>query len=507
MILEEQLKTYFHYDTFRPGQKEVIQSVLDGNHTLAMLPTGTGKSLCYQFPGLFLDGATLIVSPLLSLMQDQVEQMKMNGEKKVIAINSFLSNSERKQALSQLNQYKYIFISPEMIQWEPVLEKVKQLKISLFVVDEAHCISQWGYDFRPDYWKLGKIRQVLGQPLTLALTATATPNVREDIVQSLLLHTWKEYIFSVDRPNISISIETLSHHQEKMDRLIELVKQLKGPGIIYFSSKKLAELSADIIKEKTEQRVMPYHGGMDQESRILIQQQFIRGQLDLICATSAFGMGINKENIRYIIHFHMPLQIESYLQEIGRAGRDGGKSIAILLYAAFDEQLSYQLVENELPSEEQIEWLINIYKKDGLEEFMNQLETEQLKHTGGFSDIQWRIFEEFFHECTRIGRRIDERMIQFKAFIKERYEYKRKKVDQVLHWIQLNQCKRELLLHYFSDAKTQQQKDCCDYCGIEKQSFYRENEDMLTHSQPFYWKKHLQTILINSEGEDEKRKV
>jgi ATP-dependent DNA helicase RecQ len=493
--LTQILQKRFSFDKFRTGQKEVISSVLSGQHTLAMLPTGTGKSLCYQLPGYLLKGQVLIISPLLSLMQDQVEQMKMKGEKRVIAINSFLSFHEKQEVFSKINHFKYIFLSPEMLALETVVKVLQKLNVSLFVIDEAHCISQWGYDFRPDYLKLGAIRKKLGNPVTLALTATATNEIRKDIMNSLEIDDWQEIIYSVDRENIAITVEKLSDPAEKLQRLHELVKSLQGPGIIYFSSKRLAEQTASVLHERGIKKVMAYHGGMEQEQRILIQQQFVHGQLDVICATSAFGMGINKEKIRYIIHYHMPLQIESYLQEIGRAGRDGTSSIAILLFTPGDEVLATQLSQGELPAKEQIQYLYSLLKEQSVSR-MNPNQIVDLQQMTGLTDIQWRIVSDFITFTSENITELDRSMSMLMDYVEERLRIKRSKIQWMLNWIHSDCCRREAILHYFAEERNRITSNCCDHCGVDFDSFIKQE---LTDSEEkaFYdWKRYLSQILL-----------
>ncbi|MBY0122553.1 ATP-dependent DNA helicase RecQ [Bacillus sp. S/N-304-OC-R1] len=497
MKLEKLLQQHFNYTSFRTGQKEVISSLLEGNHTIAILPTGTGKSLCYQLPGYALNGQVIIISPLLSLMQDQAEQLMMRGEKRVIAFNSFLTFEEKQQALWQLNKFKFIFISPEMLRIEHVMTRLKELQIALFVIDEAHCISQWGYEFRPDYLKLGEVREKLGNPLTLALTATATPEVKDDIIASLCLENWNEFVYSVDRPNISLSVELINSFEEKKNRLIELIKTLKGSGIIYFSSKKMAEQMAILLKGNGIKKAAAYHGGMEQESRILIQQQFIQDQLEIICATSAFGMGINKDNIRFIIHFHMPLQIESYLQEIGRAGRDGGKSLAVLLYSPGDEQLPFQLAEGELPTENQVSWLFNWFldNPQALQRLTDY--EEEIRRISGLTDIQWRIIADLLQGMEM--NQLEHSMKQIYTFIQKRLNIKKKKIEEMYDWTQISECRRKKILKYFKEDNTIEIEDCCDYCGIDYSKFYSSNDrnKMITHELDINWKERLKEILLS----------
>ncbi len=489
MNLQQELKERFGYSSFREGQEEIIRSVLNQQDTVAMLPTGTGKSLCYQLPGYLREGHVLIVSPLLSLMQDQVEQMKVLGEKRVIAINSFLPYGERRTALEQLHLYKFIFISPEMLMNTGVISSLKPLDISLYVIDEAHCISQWGPDFRPDYLKLGELKGKIGHPTTLALTATATEEVRKDISRVLEMDQAVEMVYSIDRGNIGLFVEKVPNQHEKLNTLLELVSGWGGPGIIYFSSKRMAEDVAHWLGENGVSQVAYYHGGMEQEDRILIQQQFLSEKLRVICATSAFGMGVNKENIRFVIHFHFPTSIEAFLQEIGRAGRDGMSSVAVVLYSEQDLSLPLQLIQSELPEDTQIHGFINENTKNSTKELIERLQ---------LSEVQFRFLTYYASELSQ-GPSIDpDRLIgKIKQIRDNRLQYKKDKLLFMIHWLQTESCRREKLLHYFDENIQQQISFCCDKCGNSLDDFT---------SQPFTsgtsdleeatWEKRLEKLLL-----------
>jgi ATP-dependent DNA helicase RecQ len=484
MDLLVELNERFGYKSFRPGQQEVIESVLGGSDTLAMLPTGTGKSLCFQLPGYLLEGQVIIVSPLLSLMQDQVEQMKVNGEKDVIAINSFLPFPERKRALERLHSYKFIFISPEMLSNPDIRGAVENLNVSLFVIDEAHCISQWGPDFRPHYLLLGEIRKGMGNPAALALTATATKEVRDDIKNVLLFDEHKEIIYSVDRRNIALTVEKAGHHQGKINKLIEFAASLTGAGIIYFSSRRLAEEMAALLREKGIENVTHYHGGMEQEERILIQQQFLTNKLRIICATSAFGMGVNKENIRFVIHFHFPPSIEAYLQEIGRAGRDGNESAAVVLFTEQDLSLPLHLIEGELPFDYQIDGFVTLYQSKSGDGLYSDLQ---------LSESQYRFLDHYVRYFS--GNDQARQIHKIKQVRDERLKYKKEKLSSMLKWLHADSCRREGILYYFDELLEDRPADCCDICGFGVKSLYTY-ETAEKFIPELGWEKRLEKILM-----------
>ncbi|WP_191560940.1 RecQ family ATP-dependent DNA helicase [Metabacillus idriensis] len=493
MNVQHILERHFGYSHFRNGQEEIINDVLNGHDVLAMLPTGGGKSLCYQLPAYLLEGRVLIISPLLSLMEDQIQQIRLRGEKRVIGLNGTLSYLGRQRALMNLNQYKYIFVSPEILQSEAVAEALSNVEISLFVVDEAHCISQWGHDFRPDYSKLGRIRRQLGGAPCLALTATATPDVLIDIEKSLQMKEVKKHIQSVNRTNIAIAIEECLSLDDKMKRVSELVRSLKGPGIIYCSSRKWTENLAQFLKMEGIQHSAYYHAGMEQEQRTLIQQQFIYDQLDVVCCTNAFGMGVNKPNVRYVIHFHFPSQMESYVQEIGRAGRDGLPSAAISLISQGDIDIQLTLLQSEFSSYEQLyEALHLLTKADGLTE-------EDVFDRTAITETQGRFILHHLDGLTYpLYHNEKKAAAEIYSKIEERLKFKKSKLNAVLKWLHSKDCRRKGIISYFHEENILSQKMCCDRCGISLLSFM-EREEKSEIEKPLNWRLELKAIFGQSE--------
>ncbi|RFU65571.1 RecQ family ATP-dependent DNA helicase [Peribacillus glennii] len=505
-MLEESLYEHFGFTTFRPGQKEIIASLLDGHNTLGMLPTGSGKSLCYQLTAYLLQKPVVIVSPLLSLMQDQAEQLRLMGEKSVLALNSFLDPRQKRASLQHIKKYRFIFLSPEMLAGESVIRALKDLDIGLFVIDEAHCISQWGYDFRPDYLSLGHVRKKLSNPLTLALTATATKEVREDIEKQLCLDYVRQITSSVDRGNIALAVETLQGHEGKLHRLLELAREIDGPGIVYFSSKKAAEHTAIYLKEHGIENVAFYHGGMEQEQRIIIQRQFLNGQLRIICSTSAFGMGVNKEDVRFVVHFHLPSGMEAYVQEIGRAGRDGKQSVAIILYSEGDEGLPLHLFEQELPTEVQLEGIFSYLNFETviLGKVPEAVE-ETIIRQFSLNETQWRFIKHFIRLNIQkyTGTQLKDAM---KRYVAERREYKTEKLHLFFRWLGSNGCLRNGLLRYFDEEPAPRNTQCCTNCGLSRGFTEKLQVKESGKAADSYtgWKQELAKILLKAEDSHEK---
>lgn len=335
-MIHELLKRHYGYDTFRPQQEAIIRNALEGKDSLVLMPTGGGKSLCYQIPALALPGTAIVISPLISLMKDQVETLKSNG----IEAEALNSNNDttmdtiiRRKCIE--GQLKLLYISPEKLLSETDF-LLKHINISLFAIDEAHCISQWGHDFRPEYTQLGKLRESFPRVPIMALTATADKITRRDILKQLQIESCKEFVSSFDRPNLSLSVKRGYKEKEKLSFIQNFIKARPlEAGIIYCLSRKSTEKVAEHLRRMGIQ-ALPYHAALSPRDRSQAQELFKNDQVQVICATVAFGMGIDKSNVRWVIHYNMPKSIESFYQEIGRAGRDGANAETILFYSLSD---------------------------------------------------------------------------------------------------------------------------------------------------------------------------
>ncbi|HEX8887530.1 MAG TPA: RecQ family ATP-dependent DNA helicase [Pyrinomonadaceae bacterium] len=356
-FLEEALAAlheHFGFEDFREGQREVIMSILEGHDTVVVMPTGGGKSLCYQLPALMKAGATIVVSPLIALMKDQVDALAARNLPATF-INSSIAFEEQKARINGVHRglYKLVYVAPERFRSAHFVETLRSIDVSLFAIDEAHCISQWGHDFRPDYLRLKHAIEEIGRPQIAALTATATPYVRSDIIEQLNLREPRAFVSGFDRPNLSINVVHTQKEREKINHIKMLASSHKGSGIIYTSTRKAVEQVTGRLKS-AGLNVVGYHAGMDEASRSRAQDDFMSSRTQMIVATNAFGMGIDKPDIRFVAHYQMPGSIEAYYQEIGRAGRDGLPSACVLLFNYADKRTQDYFIEGSYPPPETV---------------------------------------------------------------------------------------------------------------------------------------------------------
>jgi len=526
MNLDEALDKYFGYESFRPGQREVIQCLLDGQDVLGVFPTGAGKSLTYQLAALMLPGTAIVVSPLIALMRDQVIDLQNRRIEGVSAINSTLTDQEVDEQLADLAEggEKLLYVTPERCSDPEFLEHLKTTNVCLFVVDEAHCISEWGYDFRPSYLMLEKAISAAGRPPVLALTATATPQVRADIQANLGLVNPHVIIHGFDRPNLTFGVVSASTDREKDWQLLKLFgkapsgKQdvgapnggaiktydhlapdvavgveflestLAGSGLVYVATTSEAKRVSELLNEAGITAAY-YHGQMRKSDRDRVQQDWMDEKIPVVVATTAFGMGINKANLRYVIHYDLPASLEAYYQEAGRAGRDGGAARAILIYDPRDRNIQSFFIGGSVPSEASLRDLWDGIRKVLRDKEKSNADGEKvhalpigevakirnlpvarvrpllaaLEQAGGLATLSGNgdnhdVAE--FKKTTVPGKRI--RLDMKKLLARKQYEQSR--LDMMLRYAATRECRRKLLLGYFGEEYGQSNCGACDNC-------------------------------------------
>ncbi|MEW6408342.1 MAG: ATP-dependent DNA helicase RecQ [Patescibacteria group bacterium] len=345
-MFQQYLNKYFNFFAFRPGQKEIVESIISGKDVVALMPTGGGKSLCYQLPALLSNKLTVVISPLIALMKDQVDSL--NARKiKAAFINSSLENTEIERRIEDIKKgkIKILYIAPERLSNNNFAKLFGTLDIHLVAIDEAHCISQWGHDFRPDYLLIrDNIKRLKNRPIVAAFTATATPEVKNDIVERLELRSPQVFIRGFDRPNLKFFVQTDLDETQRIQETLRIINSLTGSGIVYTITRKEAEEVAEFLLQNGVNATF-YHAGMTSCKRTKVQNDFMENKFKVIVATIAFGMGVDKADIKFVIHLGIPSSLEGYYQEAGRAGRDGETSYCILLHSKKDMGLRYYFIK------------------------------------------------------------------------------------------------------------------------------------------------------------------
>ena len=476
--LNEALHQHFGYKRFYPGQEDVIRRVLEGKDTLAILATGAGKSLCYQLPALMLPGTTVVVSPLIALMKDQIDMLADRGITTVVALNSTLSDEEELASLERMAQgdLKILYVTPERLEDDAFVQVLKKLHIPLFVVDEAHCISQWGHDFRPAYLNLGRVIEALGHPTVLALTATATPAVREDIIHQLNIPNVKPIVRGFDRPNLVYEVARCNSELEKL-RILKgkLEGQLAGAlGIIYTATIKNTYSVSDWIRQEIGAESDVYHSKLQKAERERVHNHFMNEQVKIVVATNAFGLGIDKPNIRFVIHYDLPGSVEAYTQEAGRAGRDGIESLCLLLYRQSDTRVQNYFLTGKYPDVEEVQKVfgtLQYFEKQAggvsVSELRKILQLPLTKLKVILALLKKGVFIESVTKTTygiapllKANPNLSLNLASYET----KRSYDQSKLAMMLQYCETRSCRRKFILNYFGEEFEQPNCGACDNC-------------------------------------------
>ena len=469
------MREVFGLERMRPGQAEVMRSVISGHDTLAVMPTGAGKSLCYQLPALHLPGTTVIVSPLISLMKDQVDKLAEAGVD-ASQVNSALTGAERREELGRIEsgESELIFTTPERFTDPAFLETLRPEEIDLVVIDEAHCISEWGHDFRPSYLALGAAVRTLGSPPVLALTATATPAVAEDIRKQLGLRSMRVFNTGIYRENLYYEVQRVTNELEKREQLARLMREAEGAGVVYCATVKAVEALSELFRGSGFETRM-YHGKLPASERRENQDLFMSGALKAMFATNAFGMGIDKPDIRFVVHYQMPGSLESYYQESGRAGRDGAEARCALLYQLDDRRTQLFFLGGRHPKAEDLWAVCDALRAVGADREPASLPSVQ-EAAPGVAKTKVRVALSLLKEAGVVG---ETRGVRFKLLRPDaareeveraasaaasRGEGDREKLERLMLYGQSAECRWKLLHEYFGEPFGRESCGHCDNC-------------------------------------------
>jgi ATP-dependent DNA helicase RecQ len=475
--LTHALRTIFGFERFAPAQEDIIRQVIEGENVLAILATGAGKSLCYQLPALLLPGTTVVVSPLIALMKDQLDMLAQLGIQNIVALNSTLGEEQEERAIKRIGEgtIKIVFVTPEKLEDERFVALLRGLHVPLFVVDEAHCISAWGHDFRPAYLALGQVITALRNPPVLALTATATPAVREDILQQLGIPNTKPIVKGFDRPNLRYEVRRAESEADKFKILRELFSSgLDGTGIVYTATIKNALEVQKFLRDTVGVPAAVYHSKLQKHERISVHELFMDETIRAVVATNAFGLGIDKPNIRFVVHYDLPGSVEAYTQEAGRAGRDGNLSRCILLYRMSDTRVQNYFLTGKYPDIEEVQRVFGTLEyfdaqQEGVSltdlRRISQLPLTKLKvvlallKKAGFIVVRTRSRYSLSEEARR-----DRDLVLNLANYETKKLYDQSKLAMMLQYAEGQSCRRRFILNYFGEDFERPNCGACDNC-------------------------------------------
>lgn len=536
--LKEKLKTHFGLDAFRDPQEKIIETIMTQDETMVIMPTGGGKSLCFQLPALLLSGVTLVISPLIALIKDQVDALKRKGLP-AAGISSLQSPAEQSSIINGMarGEYKLIYVAPERFRSERFLQALQKVNISLLAIDEAHCISQWGHDFRPDYMQIGKVIEKLSIKKIAAFTATATPEVRSDIEKNLGFKNPTAFVSGFARKNLRIQITEVDNEEHKYKRLNTIILAHKT-GIIYCATRKNVENVFMALKELGHKSIC-YHGGLSENERNETQDIFIGKKVDIVVATNAFGMGIDRDDIRFVVHFDMPGSVEAYYQEAGRAGRDGKESVCELLFNYADKRVQEFFIEGSNPGMDVIIDTYDLLKNMADNSHEIKISLDKLREAFPYkvnpmaisTSVSILSRHNYIQRFDIPGQRIrGTRITNPKLFshqidldakaLKEKEKRDRAKLKSVIQFAYGRSCRQQWILHYFGERKSHPCKKC-DNCTEHVADTLREpNEEEAiivlkalsgiarmsekvssTYWKPKYGKNRVIQCLLGSESE------
>jgi ATP-dependent DNA helicase RecQ len=472
------LREVFALEDFRHGQRDAIAQVIEGRDTLVVMPTGSGKSLIFQFAAVATPGTALVISPLIALMKDQVDHMLADGIAATY-INSSLSTTDQARRLEQMKagSYKLVYVAPERLRNPQFLEALQGVKISLLAIDEAHCVSQWGHDFRPDYLHIGEMAKRIGRPTLVALTATATPEVQKDIIQQLELRVPQKIITGFQRKNLVFHVKYAPDLRAKQQAIRKVLGTIRGAGIIYVGTRREAEDLAVALESEYKVPTMVYHGGMDRHQRSLIQDAFLSDPKAVLIATNAFGMGVDRPDVRFVIHFNIPGTLEAYYQEAGRAGRDGRSAQCMLLYAPQDRNLQEWFIDNDAPSRAELQAMhqfIASRVREGVskvsgEDIYRATKVHDVKMRVGLSQLEKngalvRLRDDTYGMHFEVSELADSALDTIMADITQRRIRKRGQLDKMVAFAETTtRCRQKMLVEHFGDQSEIDASPCCDF--------------------------------------------